>query len=914
MPTADVEHEVRIAVVMYGGISLAVYMNGVAHELLEFVRATNDPDPAGAASLSGTARVYRKLARALGAPGDLGRASGEHDAAPLTVRFVVDIVSGTSAGGINAAMLAKALVRNASLEPLKRLWIENGALEKLINDRASPATRALYREPVKALFNSDYMYLELLEAMNELNASAGDPLVDDLSLAITGTDLAGRPIDLRLEDRVAREYAHKHTFDFAFSRHDVDVIDDFTAAHDPLLAFAARTTSSMPAAFEPTQVQHAKKLAGTAGAAADWGQLFRDVPERDRTAFETQHAFADGGYLDNKPFGHAIDRLSQAEGGVQVTRKLFYLEPLPQHIDPRAQPSHVPNALENTVDVFTLARYETIRADLRRIDERNRLIERLRTLHAGVVEDGLCRLPPCDMPPSETPPTDVSPGDEPAFWWNLDRLTERWCLGYGGYHRLRVASATDDLATTVADYLRLPEHSDLRAAIRLAVGAWRRERYHRNHTDPELRETAFLARYDLRFHRRRAVFMLGKINQLLELDPQVVAELKNLPHDGRYPTIARIVALYDDGRPDAARADWEAARPKLHIAKILARRATYAVDRADDARLVALLDPLRTRQGEPGADPVASALLPLLAPQTDADRAATTLRFLEKHQQLVGDLADALAARCQDGADNANKSFADMSTLDVSNSLQQELRDLLRCYWDQFLSFDVVQFPILTATGIGEELSPVGVHRISATDPGFYGSAFTQPDRLRGARYAHFGAFLDKRWREHDIRWGRLDGAERLIGSLLGDDRAAERDALIAEAHVAILREELPSHRAAIEALTHRTTDAGGKPVLDVARTRAALEAFLHEHESGLELSEKAVATDLGRLLRVAGKLAGSLPKGANLRGFPAVMARFAAWLAMNALACGAAIVRWLPLGLASPPSDGNQDVPRRSL
>jgi hypothetical protein len=36
----DSDHEVRFAVVMYGGVSLAIYINGVAQELLNMVRAT----------------------------------------------------------------------------------------------------------------------------------------------------------------------------------------------------------------------------------------------------------------------------------------------------------------------------------------------------------------------------------------------------------------------------------------------------------------------------------------------------------------------------------------------------------------------------------------------------------------------------------------------------------------------------------------------------------------------------------------------------------------------------------------------------------------------------------------------------------------------------------------------------------
>ena len=47
MSTIEFEavHEVRFGIVMYGGVSLAVYINGVAQELLGLVRSTA-PAPA----------------------------------------------------------------------------------------------------------------------------------------------------------------------------------------------------------------------------------------------------------------------------------------------------------------------------------------------------------------------------------------------------------------------------------------------------------------------------------------------------------------------------------------------------------------------------------------------------------------------------------------------------------------------------------------------------------------------------------------------------------------------------------------------------------------------------------------------------------------------------------------------------
>mgnify|MGYP003471814755 CR=1 FL=1 len=65
-----IEQEMRFAIVMYGGVSLAIYINGVAQELLRLVRATAPSQPTsdaprsallGAHALKGTEKVYRKL-------------------------------------------------------------------------------------------------------------------------------------------------------------------------------------------------------------------------------------------------------------------------------------------------------------------------------------------------------------------------------------------------------------------------------------------------------------------------------------------------------------------------------------------------------------------------------------------------------------------------------------------------------------------------------------------------------------------------------------------------------------------------------------------------------------------------------------------------------------------------------------
>jgi hypothetical protein len=61
--------------------------------------------------------------------------------------------------------------------------------------------------------------------------------------------------------------------------------------------------------------------------------------------------------------------------------------------------------------------------------------------------------------------------------------------------------------------------------------------------------------------------------------------------------------------------------------------------------------------------------------------------------------------------------------------------------------------------------------------------------RRTGTTLAALGAFLDREWQKDYILWGRLDGAERIIVSLLPDDPdQALRYSLIQEAAEIIVK------------------------------------------------------------------------------------------------------------------------------
>ena len=211
----SVTKEYRFAVVMYGGISLAVYINGVAQELLSLVRSTSlDRD----VSPSPLLEVYRQIAEKLSAKENPQWKSGDE----LNVRFVVDIITGASAGGINGIFLAKALANNQQLRNLRDLWIEQADLDLLLNDKKSVADldgQLKTQTPPQALLNGPRLYLELLKAFRSMGEDAHDTThfadLRELDLFVTATDAWGEVLPLRLFDKIVWERRYKSDVSFS---------------------------------------------------------------------------------------------------------------------------------------------------------------------------------------------------------------------------------------------------------------------------------------------------------------------------------------------------------------------------------------------------------------------------------------------------------------------------------------------------------------------------------------------------------------------------------------------------------------------------------------------------------------------------------------------------------------------------
>jgi len=122
------QKELRLALICYGGVSLAVYMHGVTKEIWHLARASR-AFHAGEESSGASEAVYRDL---------LETVQREQQ---LRLRVLPDILTGASAGGINAVFLAQALHSGQSLDPLTDLWLETADVDRLIDPEANRWTR-----------------------------------------------------------------------------------------------------------------------------------------------------------------------------------------------------------------------------------------------------------------------------------------------------------------------------------------------------------------------------------------------------------------------------------------------------------------------------------------------------------------------------------------------------------------------------------------------------------------------------------------------------------------------------------------------------------------------------------------------------------------------------------------------------
>jgi patatin-related protein len=766
------EKELRIALVCFGGVSLAVYMHGICKEILKLVRASRalhairDRSQRAQASFLeradasdaeyDTEQIYFELLR------DIGR--------NVELRVIVDIIAGASAGGINGTMLARALSHDLRMDALRNLWIENADVSVLLSSEAragawskwfllpliwaAAATgwiRSIqdmevrqkltlfvrsrwFKPPLDGRVMAGLMY----DAVTSMGAAQHPsasllPSGQSLDLFVTVTDYHGYEQLVQIHDPpLIHELEHRHILRFGYRRHASGKVEsDFDLDNAAGLAFAARATSSFPGVFPPARIVEMDQV--VAQRKGSWPRraafIANSFPNHIRAGIDpTEVAFIDGSVLNNRPFQEAISAIHGRPAYREIDRRLVYIDPDP--------PLPVSNRVRNIPGFFATLRgalsdipsSQPVTEELDRVAEFNDQVRRLRAI-IDSARPHVSQL----VTKVVTSKFDRAISSDDLRGWREQvnaHVAVDAGFAYQAYVRLKLASVRAFGAQLIVKLRGVPAHSPLSRVVAEIIDAWavRKEIVYESADREGLEfETQtgesvppwvnYLLAFDVRYRERRLHFLIEGQNRLYQLidqerflgfDPQVVDRLKR--------------QLYD--RLDALR-----------------RRANPDFYSAEVRELVTRIFPS----------------VPSIGQVEHMESYANA--FVDKHADMIDLLIERLGAEI-----DLKSSTRDLDHLLASLNPAEWNSDARREVLINYLGFpfwDVLTFPITSARPIGE-FREILIDRISPKDVRTL-NGFDGIESLKGVGFGHFAAFLSRAYRENDYLLGRLHALDRLI-------------------------------------------------------------------------------------------------------------------------------------------------------
>ncbi|MCU1473006.1 DUF3376 domain-containing protein [Amnibacterium sp.] len=296
--------EHRLALVLNGGISLAIWMGGVANEL-DLVRRASWPGADEPPMTEPEREVFTLWRRACeGKP-----------------RVVVDVIAGTSAGGLNGVFLATAIARNGTLGSLRALWMDRAQLDGEEHHLLDPS-----RTTVNSVLNGAAFLGSVVDGLQKI-APIGDEAGEEEVTLVTTASAVGGPSRVFRDSQGTRFELPDHrrryrfrsgpggfvaTSDPTVGLQRGDDVRDFGPETAAALAEAARATASIPGVFDPVEEspmlrQHRRLPVHDDGGPADW--------------------LLDGGLLDNAPFDAVLDAIGKRSVDATWKRSLAYIVP-----------------------------------------------------------------------------------------------------------------------------------------------------------------------------------------------------------------------------------------------------------------------------------------------------------------------------------------------------------------------------------------------------------------------------------------------------------------------------------------------------------------------------------------------------------------------------------------------------------
>jgi patatin-related protein len=730
--------ELRLAITMSGGVSLAVWMGGVARELNLLTEASNR-SAAGPGEQPGDTAVralYRKLL-------DM-----------LHVTVSIDVLAGTSAGGINAALLGLAAVGRCDLAGLRRFWIDDGSLTRLLRDPR-------VADPPSLLQGDGRLLADLRSGIGAImRPPPDDPPPTDVFVTTT---LLSAETTCFTDDYGTVIAAADHHGLFHFTQDDLcgDILGP--------LSLAARSSASFPGAFEPSFVPRGAKADDAHPDMAGFSNL--TVP----------HWAADGGLMDNNPIGPLLQTVFERSAGRQVRRALLYVVPtsVPPPVPPPALFSTPPGLARALMSDLDAAVSQSIATDLQTIRDHNdrvaaRLAARLRLAELSTAAQA-GRQQPLVSPEAwadyrrqqserlarplvtEVLRQVTTTADKPAGW----------TLGGPGTdaeEQLRAAA----MAAITADWPAslptpdLPADDAARDAARLGPAAW----------DAgmaivlDLLKAGFVLATDYRDHRELAQ-LVGQVHQLAPAPPgslrkRVTGGLDNpasraVPLPDLIGRLAREDALAQAGPATLAQAWLSLATAVTGAFPLLARLAAQAPDQPP-ATGTAAVGPAAagSAPSAAGSAPSAAEGAPAVAgtaPPTSSPhptRPSASGRSAQAARQVQTYLTYLGAGQNQVPDTTAGQNHAMFITRLLGlHVLEQSIQ------------------PKAAGPDQPVELIEVSADTRTLLNPG----RSTAVSKLTGMQVYHFGAFFKSSWRANDWMWGRPDGAGWLVHVLLDPRR-----------------------------------------------------------------------------------------------------------------------------------------------
>ena len=766
------EKELRIALVCFGGVSLAVYMHGVSKEILKLVRASSalhgiaDRARRGRASFFDVAdahdpefdteAVYFELLR------DIGR--------KVELRVIVDIIAGASAGGINGTMLARALSHDLPMEPLRKLWLDNADVTVLLSSEAKARTWSKwflkpfiwgaartggmlsirdrevrdklslfvrsrwFRPPLDGGMMARLMY-EAVTAMGAPKRPTASllPSGHSLDLFVTLTDYYGYHQLIQLHDPpLISEREHHHLLRFTCRRRSSGALEsDFELDNAPALAFAARATSSFPGAFPPARIVEIDEVA--AERSDPWPRradfIARNFHRHLRAEVDPVMAsFLDGAVLNNRPFHEAISAIQGRPAYRQVDRRLVYIEPNPAPAQAPV-PHNVPGFFSTLRGAISdIPRTQPVTDQLSWILDFNDQVRRLKSIVESARPD-VSRM----VAKVITAPLDgvIAAAELRAWREQVNAQVARDTgFAYDGYVRLKLTAVRTLVSQLIVKLRGVPSPSPLSRVVAEIIDVWAARKglmYQKADSGTLHSETPtidslppwakFLLAFDVGYRERRLHFMIEGQNRLY-------AMLDQASFDGLDPLVVDRLKREFYARLDALR-----QRANAQFYSVAARE------------LVTEMFPAAPSAGE----------------IRNIVHFAT--RFVDRHGAELDRLVERLAAEI-----DLNASTRDLDELLAALRPEQWHVEARREVMTNYLGFpywDVLSFPVMSARETGE-LNEILVDRISPQEAHAL-RGFDGPACLKGIGFGHFAAFLSRAYRENDYLLGRLHAADRLI-------------------------------------------------------------------------------------------------------------------------------------------------------